>query len=150
MISTKGRYALRVMIDLAEHTNSGAARRAENKTNGDGKERSEQYIALKDIAERQGISKKYLEIIVRDLVSNDMIAGTRGKSGGYKLLRKPEEYTVQEILDATEGTMAAVACLMKNAEDCPRSSECKTLPMWKEYDELTRDFFSSKKLSDLY
>ena len=130
MISTRGRYALRVMIDIAE--------------NEDGS-----YIALKDIAERQGISKKYLEIIVRDLVANDMIKGTRGKSGGYKLVRRPDEYTVQEILDATEGTLAAVACLMKDAEACPRSSDCKTLPMWKEYDDLTKEFFSSKKLSDL-
>lgn len=130
MISTRGRYALRVMIDIAE--------------NEDGS-----YIALKDIAERQGISKKYLEIIVRDLVANDMIKGTRGKSGGYKLVRRPDEYTVQEILDATEGTLAAVACLMKDAEACPKSSYCKTLPMWKEYDDLTKEFFSSKKLSDL-
>ena len=143
MISTKGRYALRVMIDLAENT---------AKTDGpknSGKEQPEQYIALKDVAERQGISKKYLEIIVKDLVTAGFIKGTRGKSGGYVLCRKPDEYTVQEILDATEGTMAAVACLMKNAVDCPRSSECKTLPMWKEYDDLTREFFSSKKLSDL-
>ncbi|MBR3147616.1 MAG: Rrf2 family transcriptional regulator [Eubacterium sp.] len=130
MISTKGRYALRVMIDLAENTDG-------------------HYIALKDVAERQGISKKYLEIIVKDLVTNDMITGIRGKSGGYKLCRKPEEYTVQEILDATEGPLAAVACLSKDAAECPRSADCKTLPMWKEYDELTRDFFHSKKLSDL-
>ena len=130
MISTKGRYALRVMIDLAENTD-------------------DHYIALKDIAERQGISKKYLEIIVKDLVATDMIKGTRGKSGGYKLCRKPEDYTVQEILDATEGSLAAVACLVKDAAECPRSSICKTLPMWKEYDDLTREFFSSKKLSDL-
>ena len=147
MISTKGRYALRVMIDLAE--NSAGHTTDNTAEDGEGNEQPEQYIALKDVAERQGISKKYLEIIVRDLVANGMIAGTRGKSGGYKLLRKPEEYTVQEILDATEGTMAAVACLMKDADICPRSSECKTLPMWKEYDELTREFFSNKKLSDL-
>ena len=130
MISTRGRYALRVMIDIAE--------------NQTGK-----YIALKDIAERQGISKKYLEIIVKDLVAGGMISGVRGKSGGYKLCRKPEEYTVQEILDATEGPLAAVACLAKDAAECPRSSICKTLPMWKEYDELTREFFSGKKLSEL-
>ena len=110
---------------------------------------TDKYIALKDIAERQGISKKYLEIIVKDLVANDMITGVRGKSGGYKLLRKPDEYTIQEILDATEGPLAAVACLAKDAKKCPRSAECKTLPMWKEYDELTRKFFSGKKLSEL-
>ena len=130
MISTRGRYALRVMIDLAENSD-------------------DHFIALKDTAERQGISKKYLEIIVKDLVASGMISGTRGKSGGYKLCRKPEDYTVQEILDATEGPLAAVACLAKDAQECPRSSVCKTLPMWKEYDELTRDFFSSRKLSDL-
>ena len=157
MISTKGRYALRVMIDLAEcekdaidadntlpcGTDSGAGKKAPG---GNG---PAQYIALKDIAERQGISKKYLEIIVKDLVSAGLIMGTRGKSGGYKLTRVPDDYTVQEILDATEGPLAAVACLMKDAEACPRSSFCKTLPLWKEYDELTRDFFSRKKLSDL-
>lgn len=134
MISTKGRYALRVMIDLAECER---------------KDPASSYVALKDIAERQGISKKYLEIIVKNLVTAGFIKGTRGKSGGYKLTRKPKEYTIQEILDATEGELAAVACLAKDAGTCPRSSFCKTLPMWQEYDELTRDFFSSKKLSDL-
>lgn len=143
MISTKGRYALRVMIDLAENENF-----SDEEKNG-AENAPVQYIALKDIAERQGVSKKYLEIIVKDLVSAGFIKGTRGKSGGYVLCRKPEEYTVQEILDATEGELAAVACLAKDAELCPRSSSCKTLPMWKEYDDLTREFFSSKKLSDL-
>ena len=142
MISTKGRYALRVMIDLAECENTAAE--------SDSKEpESAPYVALKDVAERQGVSKKYLEIIVKDLVSAGFIKGTRGKSGGYKLTRKPEEYTIQEILDATEGDLASVACLAKDAAECPRSSFCKTLPMWQEYDELTRDFFSRKKLSDL-
>ena len=151
MISTKGRYALRVMIDLAE-CEKEAADYAAAKTSGGaafGKKNAAHFVALKDVAERQGISKKYLEIIVKDLVSAGFIKGTRGKSGGYKLTRKPEEYNVQEILDATEGELAAVACLMKDAAECPRSSFCKTLPMWKEYDELTRDFFSRKKLSDL-
>lgn len=142
MISTRGRYALRVMIDIAEN---GKMPEGPDKT----AETAAPYIALKDIAERQGISKKYLEIIVKDLVAGGMIKGTRGKSGGYRLTRNPEEYTVQEILDATEGPLNAVACLAKDAAECPRSSFCKTLPMWKEYDELTRDFFSKKKLSDL-
>ena len=144
MISTKGRYALRVMIDLTENT-----AKTDSPENNDSKEQAEQYIALKDVAERQGISKKYLEIIVKDLVTAGFIKGTRGKSGGYVLCRRPDEYTVQEILDATEGTLAAVACLAKDAAVCPRSSICKTLTMWQEYDALTREFFSSKKLSDL-
>ena len=167
MISTKGRYALRVMIDLAECerdaiTGAPAGDRSMNASLGGDRDmdadagfddlelnNGSAYIALKDVAERQGISKKYLEIIAKELVTAGLIKGTRGKSGGYKLTRKPEEYTIQEILDATEGELAAVACLAKDAEACPRSSVCKTLPMWQEYDELTRNFFSSKHLSDL-
>ena len=130
MISTKGRYAIRVMLDLAE--NGG-----------------ESYIPLKDIAARQGISKKYLEIIVKDLVSAGFLVGASGKGGGYKLCRKPEEYTVGEIIELMEGPLAAVACLLDGAAPCPRASECETLPLWAEYDKLTHDFFYSKHLSDL-
>ena len=130
MISTKGRYALRVMLDLAEHPVEG-------------------YIPLKDIAERQGISKKYLEIIVRDLVSRKMLIGASGKGGGYRLARRPEEYSVGEILELMEGTLAPIACLENGAEPCPRAVVCDTLPMWKEYDQLVHDFFYSKKLTDL-
>ena len=130
MISTKGRYALRVMIDLAEHGGEG-------------------YIPLKDVAERQGISKKYLEIIVRELVNGEMIAGISGKGGGYRLCREPEEYSVGEILELTEGPLATVACLAGETVDCPRASECQTLPLWEEYTKLTRDFFYGKKLMDL-
>lgn len=131
MISTKGRYALRVMIDLAEHD--------------DGK-----YIPLKDIAERQQISKKYLEIIVKDLVKGRLVSGASGKGGGYMLCRKPEEYSVGEILEQTEtAAMTAVACLAENAEACPRAAACQTLPLWEEYDKMVHDFFYGKKLSDL-
>ena len=130
MISTKGRYALRVMIDLAEHGGEG-------------------YIPLKDVAERQGISKKYLEIIVRELVNGEMIAGISGKGGGYRLCKAPEEYSVGEILELTEGPLATVACLAGETVDCPRASECQTLPLWEEYTKLTRDFFYGKKLMDL-
>ncbi len=130
MISTKGRYALRVMIDLAEHTGGGC-------------------VPLKDIAERQEISKKYLEIIVRELVKGKLIRGTSGKRGGYTLCRKPEEYSVGEIIELTEGTIVSVACLSGETEKCPRAAECRTLPMWIELDGLIRDFFYSKKLSDL-
>ncbi len=130
MISTKGRYALRVMIDLS-------------KNGGDG------YIPLKDIAERQGISKKYLEIIVKDMVAGGLLVGASGKGGGYKLIRKPEEYSVGEILELMEGTMAPVACLTKDSEECPRADSCMTLPMWSEFDSMVHDFFYGKKLTEL-
>ncbi|MCR5005362.1 MAG: Rrf2 family transcriptional regulator [Clostridiales bacterium] len=130
MISTKGRYAIRVMIDLAEHDNGS-------------------YIPLKDIAARQEISKKYLEIIVKDMVAGGLIKGASGKGGGYKLLRKPEEYTVGEILELLEGPLATVACLSDGASPCPRAAACKTLPLWEEYDRLTHEFFYGKRLSDL-
>ena len=129
MISTKGRYALRVMIDLAEHIEDG-------------------YIPLKDIAERQQISKKYLEIIVKDLVSGKLVTGVSGKHGGYKLCKSPEECSVGEILECTEGSLATVACLSAGAEPCPRAAGCQTLPIWEEYDKLTHDFFYGKMLSD--
>ena len=130
MISTKGRYALRVMIDLAEN-NTG------------------EYIPLKDIAERQEISKKYLEIIVKEMVSGGLIHGASGKGGGYSLSRKTEDYTVGEILELMEGTLAPVACLGDGAGVCPRAEDCLTLPMWKEYYEMSREFFYGKKLSDM-
>ena len=118
------------MIDLAQHRNEG-------------------NIALKDIAERQQISKKYLEIIVRDLVKGEMLAGISGKGGGYRLCREPEEYTVCEIIEVMEGTLAPVACLEENSGACPMAPGCHTLPLWKEYYQLTHDFFSSRRLSDL-
>ena len=129
MISTKGRYALRVMIDLAEHDRG-------------------QPVPLKDIAERQGISKKYLEIIVKDLVEGKLVRGASGKGGGYVLLRKPEEYSVGEIVELMEGTLAPVACLQKDAEECPRYASCATLPLWQELDRLVHDFLYQKKLSE--
>ena len=130
MITTKGRYALRVMIDLAEHG-------------------TEDFIPLKDIAERQEISKKYLEIIAKDLVIGGLIKGSSGKHGGYKLVRSPKEYAVGEILELMEGPFAPVACLENNAADCPRAEKCKTLSMWTEFYKLEKDFFYSKKLTDL-
>lgn len=130
MISTKGRYALRVMIDLA-------------------KNEKEKPMPLKDIAERQGISKKYLEIIVKDLVDGKLVKGASGKGGGYVLLRKPEEYSVGEIVELMEGTLAPVACLQKDAEECPRYASCATLPLWQELDQLVHDFLYQKKLTDL-
>ena len=130
MISTRGRYAIRVMIDLAE--------------NGNGK-----CVPLKDIAERQQISKKYLEIIVKDMVAGGLLNGTSGKGGGYRLVRKPEEYSVGEIIELMESSLSAVACLAGDAAPCPRASECETLPLWIEYDKITHDFFYSKRLTDL-
>ena len=130
MISTRGRYALRVMIDLA-------------------KQPADHYIPLKDIADRQGISKKYLEIFVRDLVNGKLVTGISGKGGGYRLSRKAADISVGEIIELTEGTMSSVACLENGAEPCPRADMCETLPMWKEYNRLIHDFFYSKRLSDL-
>ena len=130
MISTKGRYALRVMIDLAKQNTDG-------------------YIPLKDIAQRQGISKKYLEIIVKELVNSKLLIGVSGKGGGYKLARKPEEYTVGEILEVTEGSLDVVACLAEENYNCPRKDFCDTLPLWTEYNNMIHNFFYNKYLSDL-
>ena len=130
MISTRGRYALRVMIDLAENDNGS-------------------YIPLKDIAARQEISKKYLEIIVRDLVAGGLLVGASGRGGGYKLGRKPDAYTVGEILELMEGTLSSVACLADKNYACPRKDACPTLPMWSEFDGIVRDYFYGKKLSDI-
>lgn len=130
MISTKGRYALRVMIDLAEQN-------------------PDKFIPLEEIATRQGISKKYLEIVLKSLVQQDFLRGLRGKGGGYKLTRKPEEYTVGEILELTEGTLAVVSCLQAEVAPCERKNSCKTLPMWQKFNQLTHDFFFGITLKDL-
>ena len=130
MISTRGRYAIRVLLDLAEHDNGG-------------------YIPLKDVASRQEISKKYLEIIVKDLASGGLVVGASGKGGGYRLCRRPEEVSIGEILERMEGPLSPVACLSAGAAPCPRASACETLPLWAEYDRLTHDFFYGKRLSDL-
>ena len=107
------------------------------------------YIPLKDIAARQEISKKYLEIIVKDMVAGGLLVGASGKGGGYKLCRKPEDYSVGEIIELMEGSMATVACLEHGAAPCPRAAACETLPLWTEYNKLTHDFFYGKKLVDL-
>lgn len=130
MISTRGRYALRVMIDLAENNNGS-------------------FIPLKDIAARQEISKKYLEIIVKDMVNAGLILGASGKGGGYQLCRKPEEYIVGEILELMEGSLSPVACLADKNYECSRRAACKTLPMWEEFDTLVHNYFYGKKLTDL-
>ena len=129
-ISTKGRYALRVMIDLAEH-NTG------------------EYIPLMDIAKRQDISEKYLEAIVATLSKNDFLISLRGKGGGYKLARNPEDYSVLSILLVTEGSLAPVACLEKKPNRCPKVAECKTLQMWENFERLVNDFFGNITIADL-
>ena len=130
MISTKARYALRVMIDLAEHQDAG-------------------YIPLKDIAARQEISEKYLEIIIKILVKGKMLKGLRGKGGGYILTREPSEYIVGDIIELTEGPLAPVACLQPDAEVCNLKDICITLPLWEKYYTLVHDFFFHITLEDV-
>ena len=116
MISTRGRYALRVLADLAEQN-------------------SENYITLREIAARQEISEKYLESIVKDLVAAGFLEGLRGKGGGYRLGKCAEDMKVFEVLCATEGTIVPVACLEEGCAPCPRAEDCRTLPMWKRFDD---------------
>ena len=126
MISTRGRYALRVMIDLAQqHSNS--------------------FVPLRDIAERQCISEKYLEAVIKALVSEGLLAGMRGKGGGYKLTKAPEEYTVGSILRLTEGSLAPVSCLecSGNEVECERSNNCLTLPLWKKLNFVVNNYLDS-------
>ena len=129
-ISTKGRYALRMLIDLAEHQNDG-------------------FIALKDIAERQGISKKYLEQIIPVLNRSDVLNANRGYQGGYKLAKSPDKYTVGAILRLTEGSIAPVACLDHEPVDCPRREDCITLPLWKGLNKVITDYLDRVTLQDL-
>ena len=129
-ISTKGRYALRMLIDLAEHQNDG-------------------FIALKDIAERQGISKKYLEQIIPVLNRSDVLNANRGYQGGYKLAKSPDKYTVGAILRLTEGSIAPVACLDHEPVDCPRREDCITLPLWRGLNKVITDYLDSVTLQDL-
>ncbi|MDC7125137.1 MAG: Rrf2 family transcriptional regulator [Spirochaetales bacterium] len=130
MISTKGRYALRVMIDLSEHDQS-------------------KYIPLKGIAERQKISSKYLESIMTVLSKADFVDALHGKGGGYKLNRSPEQYSVASILKLTEGTLAPVACLGQGAKKCDQSANCKTLPMWIELDRIIDNYLEGVTIGDL-
>lgn len=130
LVSTKGRYALRVMLELAQFGSDG-------------------YLPLTEIAERQDISVKYLESIISVLSKAGLVDGVRGKGGGYRLNRKPEEYSVGEILRLTEGSLAPVACLDCKPNKCERSESCKTLPMWEKLDEIICDYLNSVTLADL-
>lgn len=130
LISTKGRYALRVMVDLAE-------------------QRADAFIPLKIIAARQDISEKYLEGIIKLLVRARFLKGLRGKGGGYKLTKRPEEYTVASILRLTEDTLAPVSCLDPGADACPRAAECRTLPLWRGLEKVIDDYLEKITLADL-
>lgn len=129
-ISTKGRYALRMLLDLAEHQNDN-------------------YIALKDIAERQEISKKYLEQIVPILNRSDILRTNRGFQGGYRLAKTPDKYTIGDILRLTEGSLAPVTCLEHNPIECPRSSTCATLPLWQGLERVINEYLDSITLQDI-
>lgn len=128
MVSTKGRYALRIMVDLAENQEGGP-------------------VSLKDIAERENIGIKYLEIIVSSLNKNGLLKSVRGKNGGYMLNREPADYTISSILNAAEGSLVPVACVSDG--DCKNAPSCKTYVLWKELDDVIEDFLSSKTLADI-
>lgn len=130
LISTRGRYALRVLTDLAEHADKG-------------------YVPMKDVAQRQGISLKYLEQILPILSKNGVIEGIQGKGGGYRLLKRPEECRIGDVLRLTEGDLAPVACLESGAQTCEKMGECRTYPLWAEFYKLANDFFDGKTLADI-
>ncbi len=127
MISTKGRYALRLLVDVAENQREG-------------------YIRLRDVARRQGISEKYLEIIVRTLVQEDYLTGVRGKGGGYRLSRNPEDCNIRQVLEAAEGPLSPVVCLENG---CPRMERCPTLPLWQGLDRVIAAYLDGFTLADL-
>lgn len=129
-ISTKGRYALRVLIDLAEH-NTG------------------EFIPLKEIATRQGISEKYLESIIVVFSKAGYVQGQRGKGGGYRLNRNPDTYTIGDVFRKIEGNLAPITCLETEVNTCPRASECKTLEMWQNFYDLINNYFDGITVADL-
>lgn len=130
MISTRGRYALRVLIDLAEHIDSG-------------------YIPMKEVAKRQEISRKYLEQIIPALSKSGYVEGVQGKGGGYRLLKRPEDCNVGDILRMTEGDLAPVACLVCGAKPCDRMKTCRTYPMWANLQQQIKDYFDGITIADL-
>lgn len=130
LISTRGRYALRILLDLAEY--------------GEGK-----YIPMKEVAQRQGLSLKYIEKIMPDLTQNHYVEGVQGKGGGYRLVRKPGEYKIGDILRLMEGDLAPVSCLECGAKPCDRAAECRTLPMWTKFKNMIDDYFDGITLEDL-
>lgn len=130
MVSTKGRYALRFLVDLAEHQKND-------------------YVPLKDVAARQGISEKYLEIVVKELVKGGLLDAMRGKGGGYRLNRAPEEYSIKSVLELMEGPLTPVTCLEPGQNTCPRSNSCRTLPLWQGLDKVISDYLAQFSLADL-
>ena len=130
MISTRGRYALRILVDLAENQNGG-------------------YITLKEAADRQEISEKYLESIVKDLVKARFVEGVRGKGGGYRLARPADEINVLEVLQSADGTLVPVACLKEGSEPCSRAAACRTLPLWKGLDKVVSEYLGGLTVRDL-
>ena len=130
LISTKGRYALRILVDMAEH-------------------QAENYITLQEVAQRQGISEKYLESIVRELVKTGVVAGQRGKGGGYRLCARPEEINVGDVLRCMEGSLAPVACLMEGALPCQRAAACRTLDFWRGLNEVIDRYTAGYTIADM-
>ena len=130
MISTRGRYAIRIMIDLAEQD-------------------SDKYIPLKEIAARQEISKKYLEHLAIQLIKADLLKGTRGHNGGYRLTKPAEEIRVIDVLNAVETSMTVVGCLKETSVSCPRKEQCKTLPLWTGLQKEITDYLSMVTLQDI-
>lgn len=130
LVSTKGRYALRVLIDMAEHQSEG-------------------YVPLKEIAQRQEISEKYLESIVKTLVKGGVLTGLRGKGGGYRLSRSPEDITVGAVLRMTGEVLAPVACLEQDASPCARVAECRTLELWQGLDKLISEYLEGFTIAGL-
>ena len=130
MISTKGRYALRFLVDIAERQGEG-------------------FVPLKEVALRQEISEKYLEIVVKDLVKNGLLLAMRGKGGGYRLAKAPEEYNVKDVIELMEGSLAPIACLGPGQNTCPRKDNCLTLPLWKGLDKVISAYLSQYTLADL-
>ena len=130
MISTKGRYSIRILLDLAEHRGVG-------------------YTPIKDVAARQEISLKYMEKILPVLTKNHIVDGIQGKGGGYRLRRPPQDYSAGEILRLTEGSLAPVSCLEGEENACPRAGQCHTLPMWTKLEGLINSYLDSVTLADL-
>jgi Rrf2 family protein len=130
MISTRGRYALRILVDLAENRNNG-------------------YITLKEAAERQEISEKYLESIVKDLVREGIVEGLRGKGGGYRLARPADAINVLDVLQSADGTLVPVACLEEGSKPCSRAAECRTHPLWEGLNKVASAYLSGFTLQDL-
>lgn len=130
MVSTKGRYALTVMVDLAKNSDGG-------------------FVSLADIAERENLSMKYLESIISILNKGGMLKSLRGKNGGYKLARSPEEYSINEILLLTEGTLAPVNCIMQDGVQCEKAATCSTLPLWAGLDNVIEKYLSTITLDDI-